>query len=237
MMLFTVNIATYNQLDNLKIIMRALDRQTYKGSFQIIVCDDGSSDGTKEWAGLNSFEYYWQEDDGFRIAKSKNMGIKEAKGDYFISLEADVVPHFRLLEKYAERVKHNRIILGVRHDVEKFSNQLNYSHLDAGIVEYDWRMENLRNLKNVKNPWTLCSGCNVLFPTKKLQEIGGWNEDFKAYGIDDYEVCLRLMMAGCEITALPAAYGYHLKHEIRISPSENEEILRDLERKYYESRN
>ncbi len=234
MPLLTVNIAVYNQLDYLKYIINALNRQNFE-DFEVIVTDDGSSDGTKEWATTQDFVYRWQDDEGFRIAKSKNMGIKAANGKYFVSLEGDVVPNFGLLKAYAENVAPNRIIFGVRHDVTRLPEKLDFTMLDRMVISKDWRTANLEKLNTISNPWRLCSGCNVLFPTDKLREVGGWNEEFKHYGIDDYEVCLRMIMAGCEIMYLPEAYGYHVKHELRETVPDNIKILEDLEAKYESS--
>jgi len=230
----TVNIATYNQLANLKMIVKALDDQEFR-DFEVIVTDDGSSDGTREWAQTQDFKYFWQEDLGFRLARSKNMGINAARGEYFLSLEADVIPNFRLLGEYMKHVTPNKVILGVRHDILELPETLDYRAMDKAIVGMDWRMDRLRRFSQLERPWRCCSGCNALFPTAKLKEIGGWNEVFTHYGIDDYEVCLRMIMAGCEVMALPAAYGYHIKHELRETVDDNIKILEDLEAKYESS--
>lgn len=232
--LITVNIATYNQLPILKKIIEALGDQEFK-DFEIIITDDGSSDGTKEWAVGGGFNYHWQEDKGFRLAKSKNMGIAVAKGKYFLSLEADVIPNYRLLSAYAKNLVGDSVILGVRHDIVSLPDKLDYKVLDKSIVGMDWRMDRLRRLGILEKPWRCCSGCNALFPTDKLREVGGWNEAFTHYGIDDYEVCLRMMMSGCKLIALPAAYGYHIKHDIRETVDDNVKILEDLEEQYANS--
>lgn len=235
---FTANIAVYNQLDNLKIILRALEKQTYD-DFEIIVCDDGSSDGTKDFMRqwYPEVKYFWQEDKGFRLAKSKNNGISAAEGKYFVSLEGDVVPHPTLLEEYEKVMDDKTIALGVRHDIEMFPEELDFEKYDSYVVQRDFRIPQLRQIEKIYNPWRLCSGCNVCFPTDKLKEVGGWNEDYEHYGYDDYEVCLRMVMAGCEIIACEEAYGYHLKHPLRESTAKNEAILKNLERKYHESSN
>lgn len=232
--LITVNIATYNQLPILKKIIEALGDQEFK-DFEIIITDDGSSDGTKEWATEQGFNYHWQEDKGFRLAKSKNMGIAVARGRYFLSLEADVIPNFRLLGAYAKNLNPTTVILGVRHDIDAVPEVLDYKALDKSIVGMDWRMDRLRRLTLLEKPWRCCSGCNALFPIDKLKEVGGWNEAFTHYGIDDYEVCLRMIMAGCDLIALPAAYGYHIKHDLRETVDGNIKILEDLETQYANS--
>lgn len=228
---FTVNIAVYNQLDNLKLILEALDAQTFN-DFEIIICDDGSSDGTKEWVEnyVSGVKYFWQEDEGFRLAKSKNNGIRAAEGKYFISLEGDVIPHYNMLAEYRMWAKPDLVLYGVRHDVPSFPKTLDYDWLESNIIGRDFRLMALRQLRLTEKPWRLCSGCNVLMPTDRLKEVGGWNESFKHYGLDDYEVCLRLHVAGCEFAGVSAAYGYHKRHEIRETIKDNLKLLEEAER-------
>lgn len=233
---FSLNIATYNQLPILKLTFEALKHQTFT-DYEVIVCDDGSSDGTKEWMGREhpDVKYFWQEDEGFRLAKSKNNGIREASGEYFVSLEADVIPHKNLLRVYNFWIRPNTVAYGVRHDIETLPESIDFEKMDEMIVSRDFRTPALSQVHEVSNPWRLCSGCNVAFPTKMLQDVGGWNENFKHYGIDDYEVCLRLAMAGAKFIALPEAYGYHLKHDLRETTEENVKMLEEMEAQYENS--
>jgi GT2 family glycosyltransferase len=234
---FTVNIAVYNQLDNLKVILQALDAQLFR-DFEIIVCDDGSSDGTREWMEQNrgDIKYFWQEDEGFRLAKSKNNGIRAATGEYFVSLEGDVIPNYKMLSEYKLWSKPDTVLLGVRHDILELPElPLDFSKLDDSIEMFDFRSQVLRMWDKVVTPWRFCSGCNFLIPTDTLKEIGGWNENFKHYGIDDYEVCLRLYMAGLNIKPCMGAYGYHLKHDIRQTTEDNIRMLEELEAAYESS--
>lgn len=233
-MLFTVNVATYNQLDNLKVILQALEQQVFK-EFEVSVTDDGSNDGTKEWmedyATSHAVRYYWYEKDGFQLAKSKNIGIEAANGQYFVSLEGDVIPHKYLLMEYSKAISPDTIVYGTRHDIEFLPDKLDWEALDTSIVAKDFRSAQLVRLGQISNPWRLCSGCNVCFPTKALRDVGGWNEDFRHYGYDDYEICARLYAEGYKIIACPAAYGYHIRHEIHPSIDKNYDILVETERR------
>jgi GT2 family glycosyltransferase len=233
----TVNVAVYNQLANLKLILEALSQQTYK-DFEISITDDGSSDGTKEeFDGVTEYKgiplrYQWQEDIGFRLAKSKNMGIDKARGKYFLSLEGDVIPNKRLLEQYAKDMKEDGVIYGVRHQVLEFPKELDFAQLDRAIVEPDWRMEQLKRLYATSKPWLLCSGCNFIMPTEKLREVGKWDEEFQSYGGDDVDVALRLFAGGCDIGANIDAYGYHLKHKEREEIQEHRDKIGKREKEY-----
>ena len=55
------------------------------------------------------------------------MGIAVARGKYFLSLEADVIPNYRLVSAYAKNLSPNTVILGVRHDIEKRTHRTRLS--------------------------------------------------------------------------------------------------------------
>lgn len=239
--ILTVNVAVYNQLKNLKLILESLSLQQFK-DFEVSITDDGSSDGTKEEFGKHggrlfkylgmTCRYQWQEDIGFRLAKSKNMGIKKAKGKYFLSLEGDVIPNRRLLEQYMKDMGEDKVIYGVRHHILSLPDKIDFAALDRAIVEPDWRMPQLRRLSGMPKPWLLCSGCNFIMPTKALKEIGGWDEKFMSYGGDDVDVALRLFAAGCDIGANLDAYCYHLKHKEREEIQAHRDKIVEREKQY-----
>jgi len=49
----SVVVATYNQLEYLPKVMGAWNKQTFK-DYSLYLVDDGSTDGTKEWAKKNA---------------------------------------------------------------------------------------------------------------------------------------------------------------------------------------
>ena len=84
----SVIIPTYNRKNLLKRALRSVSSQTFVPQ-EIIVVDDGSSDGTKDWV-LERFpnvRYIYQ--DNFGVSSARNTGIKEAKGSWIAFLDSD----------------------------------------------------------------------------------------------------------------------------------------------------
>jgi glycosyltransferase involved in cell wall biosynthesis len=96
--LFTVFTPTYNREDTLHRVYESLAAQTFR-DFEWLVCDDGSTDNTRElverWAGEASFpiRYIRQPNQGKHVAY--NHGVREARGELFLALDSDdaCVPH------------------------------------------------------------------------------------------------------------------------------------------------
>jgi glycosyltransferase involved in cell wall biosynthesis len=89
---FTVFTATYNRAHTLHRVYDSLAAQTFR-DFEWLVVDDGSSDGTAElvqrWAAEASFpiRYAYKPNGGKHTAW--NLGLKLARGRFFLSLDSD----------------------------------------------------------------------------------------------------------------------------------------------------
>ena len=86
----SVIIPAYNEEDNLPVIIASLRKQKEK-NFEIIIVDGGSQDQTKQktlnFSKFYSLNFYSVEKKN--VAYKRNFGAKNAKGEYFIFLDAD----------------------------------------------------------------------------------------------------------------------------------------------------
>lgn len=83
----TVIIPNYNGMKFLEPCFEALKAQTYR-NFKILVVDNGSSDGSKEWLKAQGVDtIFLEENTGFSGAV--NIGIKAADTPYVILLNND----------------------------------------------------------------------------------------------------------------------------------------------------
>lgn len=103
---FTVFTPTYNRAHTLHRVYDSLRAQTFR-DFEWLICDDGSTDGTRElvrrWMHEAPFpiRYLCQEHGGKHVAF--NRAVREARGELFLGLDSDdaCLPHA------LERFKHH----------------------------------------------------------------------------------------------------------------------------------
>ena len=103
----SVIIPTFNRLSFLKEAIESVLSQTYE-DFELILVDDGSTDGTKEFAAelSNRLKYVYQENSGPSAAR--NRGISESQGEYITFLDSDDLWLENKLEIEIDFMKANR---------------------------------------------------------------------------------------------------------------------------------
>lgn len=90
---FSVIVPTYNRARQLKACLESLEGQTYRG-FEILVCDDGSTDNSREVVAAFSahtdlpVHYFYNENWG-GPAHPRNVGIENATAPWICFLDSD----------------------------------------------------------------------------------------------------------------------------------------------------
>jgi glycosyltransferase involved in cell wall biosynthesis len=200
-MFLTVITPTYNRQPILAKCLAALENQTWTGTYELLVVDDGSSDGTVEWLAANPTQFphvrvVQQEHGG--ITAARNRGVAEALGEIIVFVDSDVVAIPEFLQIHAEA--HQVAIASGRPKVFTYGRLIATSNFDdptsepAKITDFSAAYFETNNVGIGKN-W--------------LVEAGLFDADFTQYGWEDLEMGVRLKAMGLEIIKCPTAIGYH----------------------------
>lgn len=97
----SIIVPCYNQAQYLDEALQSLQKQTY-ANWECLVVNDGSPDHTEEvarkWEAKDPrFIYVYQENGG--VSSARNLGIKAAKGEFILTLDADDQYESTFLEK------------------------------------------------------------------------------------------------------------------------------------------
>ncbi len=222
---FSIITAVYNQKRYLPRMIESLENQSYK-SFEWIVCDDGSDDGTDEFFRKNipNFEYqYLRQRHKGNLSKNINQGIRKARGEYLVFIMGDSFPETNYLEVLNEWVNPEYVICGIRVSIE-----------GKRVVEMDYRLRKglipQTSVLLVNEPWNLATGNGLTIPRQALEKQG-WDERFKVGG-EDNELIARLFYQGYLIWSVPQLIIYHNYHRNALPKEINNNLLNKIIRKY-----
>jgi glycosyltransferase involved in cell wall biosynthesis len=201
----SVLIASHNRRDLLRRCLESLSRQTQDpATFEVIVADDGSSDGTAEMAEAFGAPFRLRV---LRLEKggksaALNAAIEVAAGSACVFLDDDVVSSPELVAAHLEA--HSRPgVLGIGAiDQQPPDADDWYAHAFARA----WK-EHGEELAGRPARWSDCYGANFSAPRSALREIGGMTVDLDV--AEDFDVALRLWDQGCTPVYLPRAHVVH----------------------------
>jgi len=235
----SIVIPVYNRKEKLAKTIAALTHQTYPHHLiEIIIADDGSSDNPDELCdvfGDNfSISYVSQEDNGYRLSEIRNKGVEASSHDQIIILDCDMLPLPTLVEAYMKYAHISRKIVliggrryvntdgvGYEEIIQDISCVSTLPSLDTGTGKVpekgmppseDWRYKIYRStneLKNSKYPFRAFCGGNVCFHKSLIETVGGFDEDFTAWGAEDTEFGFRVYNHGFWFIPVDGAEALH----------------------------
>jgi len=223
----SVIMSSYNQLNSLRYALKSIEKQSVK-PLEVIVSDDGSTDGTIEWldsaACKFSFDvlYVTREHNGYGLATIHNKALSFTRGNRILFTNGDVMHSPNSIKSHAELdecVIGGGIIDGIR---VSGTNYLNLEMLD----DFDEIKRLRKKYPSPRNNYSFINGKvtplgiwggNFSVSTKKIKEVNGYDVDFdKGYGAEDADLAERIIKAGGNIQWVNTSLGVHIDHDRRV---------------------
>ena len=246
--LVSVVIPTYARPERLQACLAALDAQTFRGPWEIVVVDDGSPEpiqNDRDHASQSATHYplirvVRQENAG--PAAARNHGVAVASAHVIAFTDDDCQPEATWLEQLFQRWQLNprAMIGGTTHNGLPENP---YSSSSQLIVDLVYRYFNA----NPDRAYYLASN-NILCSRQQFLDLGGFDVSFPRAGAEDRDFCDRwrqqswplIWETGAHITHfhhqnfkryldLHARYGrgaflYHQKRKLRHSGSMSDDL-------------
>ncbi|BAD80202.1 probable glycosyl transferase [Synechococcus elongatus PCC 6301] len=207
MVFFSVVVPTYNRRPILEKCLRALEQQqisaeTAIAGYEVVVVDDGSTDGTVDWLKAQASEFphvrlFEQDHQG--PARARNLGVQQAQGDTIIFIDSDLVVTPPFLQAHATGLEKGRQRLGSDRCFT-YGAVINTCNFDNPTAE-PFKVTDFSNAY-------FATG-NVAIARHWLETAGLFDTAFQLYGWEDLELGVRLKNLGLKLIRCPEAVGYH----------------------------
>ncbi len=196
----SVIIPVYNGMSTLPGCLDSLEEQDYLREFEVIVVDDGSSDGSGDYAESRGEKVIRQSNKGPGIAR--NTGAEAAQGEYLVFTDDDCIWDQNFLTELIKPVLGGGFI---------GSQGIQYSHqrsLTARFIQYEYSERYRLQAKAEYLDWVATYGACYL--KSAFLEAGGFND---TYSSEDCELSIRLGKMGYRMTFAPNARLQHRHFE------------------------
>ena len=211
-MFISVVIPTYNRRAILEKCLSALEHQDACGElddYEVVVVDDGSTDGTPDWLRSNADRFprvrlFEQSHGG--PAEGRNRGVTNARGDVIVFIDSDLVVTPTFLGCHARALSKQWARSGSRLCFT-YGAVINTADFDHPTGE----RHKLRDLS-----WAYFATGNVAIDRAVLEQSGLFDQGFRLYGWEDLELGERLRQMGVELIRCPEAVGYHWHPAFRL---------------------
>ncbi len=226
-MKLSVVIICWNDWKVIENCLRSIFENKPKIEFEVIVPDNGSTDGSVERI-LEQFPMVRlvENDANLGFARGNNAGIRKASGEYILILNPDTIVNAGSLDRWIEfAARHPEAgAFGCRvlnpdgtyqESARPFPTPLRYwiaalylrplgylSNVFLSDKYVGWKGDSERTVD-----WQ--SGCCVMFRGALLNRLGGFDEQF-FYHYEEVDLCRRLWTAGYSIAFTPEVTITHL---------------------------
>lgn len=201
----SIVIPVFNQIEYTKKCIDSLLRDPDRPNYELIVVDNGSSDGTREY--LENLQksldrtrdkmspIFNAENRG--VAPAWNQGAQAATTDYIAILNNDLLLSTGWFRSLLWALDYHHI-----HLVSPFAatGPLNYD-LDARALRF--------GEKNLAKLWNDYDFCAFLLKRAIYEDVGPFDENFLVGGYEDTDYCYRMKALGLKYGVSGAAFIHH----------------------------
>lgn len=227
----SVVVLNYNNKKVIERCVRTLLAHNKRYSYEVIVVDNGSSDGSYELLEQKygkKIKLIRNEVNG--CSSGRNLGVKYARGEYILFLDSDqwVVSDY-WLDSALDLLENNVTIGAVAWNAGWFEKGKTY----GPIVDYspNRAIENANIWFRTDIAYLATSG--FLMKKDLFEKVEGFDEFYDPTCFEDTDISLKIRNEGYEIAYCPYMAIMHLPHQTTQSGSEKHTQLMERNGEYF----
>jgi glycosyltransferase involved in cell wall biosynthesis len=195
----SVIVPVFNGGNKIERCINALKRQRTERAFEIIMVDDGSTDGSLQKITGNNIRVFKQANEG--PAAARNLGVEKSRGQIVLFTDADCEPLGNWIEEMAQPFLDSRVS-GVKGCYLTRQKKIIPRFVQ---LEYEAKYERMKKDRYIDFIDTYSAG----FFKKDLLSVGRFDSQFPTASVEDQEFSFRMWERGYRMVFNPNAKVYH----------------------------
>ncbi len=212
----SVIIGNYNTYELTKSCIESIYKNSPKFSFEVIIVDDASPDGSGSKLKLLEKKF-----DNLKViintknsgyVRTNNIGLKNSKGEYKLLLNSDTLIHPNSIDKLVEFAEINTSIGVVGSKLVNKDGSLQESCYNFPTI---WNVIDYKKfIPKSEGPTVVDAvvGAVFLITPKAYKLVGELNEKYKSY-FEDLDYCREVNRKGLKVYYLPDSVVTHYHGE------------------------
>jgi len=227
----SIIIPVFSQLEFTHRCLEAIERNTRRTTYEIIVVDNASSDETAGYLKkIGNRVRVITNTENLGFARANNQGAGIARGEFLVFLNNDTVPQPGWLNAMVDVVRS-------RPDVAVVGAKLLYPDdkvQHAGVIFNKRRrspyhvyqsLHRAHPAVNREREFSVVTGACMLVRRAVFKEVGGFDESY-VNCFEDVDLCLKVRDKGYKILYTPRSMSYHYEGK---SEGRDNEIAKSLQ--------
>ncbi|GAC44154.1 bifunctional glycosyltransferase family 2 protein/class I SAM-dependent methyltransferase [Paenibacillus popilliae] len=230
----SIVILTCNKLEYTTLCLGSIRRHTRKDSYELIIVDNGSTDGTVEWLREQPDIHLVTNDENTGFPAGCNQGMAEAMGDYILLLNNDTVVTSGWLDQLRRCLCSDERIGAVG----PVTNNASYYTAIPTSYQSIEEMDIFAKEYNQSDPakWEerikLLGFC-LLLKREVFENIGWLDERFSPGNFEDDDYCVRIRSAGYRLMLCKDTFIHHFgSASFNENPSAFSNLMAENEKKF-----
>lgn len=230
----SIIIVNYNTLSLTRQCIDSVIEHTSGISYEIILVDNASTDGSREAFSADSRVKYIFNEGNIGFGRANNIGIGQASGRNVFLLNSDTVLVNNAVKVLSDYLDANpgTGVCGGNLFTSDMKENFSFSRTAPSVfTEWDRLLKyipgKLRYGKNVcfnhtgrpLDVWHV-TGADFMIPRHVIEEVGAFNPGFFMY-FEETELCFRVHKAGYAVRSVPQAEIIHLDGRSFKTPEDN----------------
>lgn len=209
-MLTSIILVTFNKLDYTKQCIESIRRHTAQGSYEIIVVDNGSSDGTPEWLAAQEDVRFIANEDNAGFPRACNQGLEQASGELLLLLNNDTLVSSRWLDGLKTALLSAPEIgaVGPVTNAASYLTSIPVPYKDGEGMESFAESYNASDPSKWEERLKLIGYC-LLMKREAYEKAGPLDERFGVGNYEDDDLSLRIWLAGYKLLLCHDTFIHH----------------------------